>query len=169
MVSFFMDGFRALAYVHDGDCHLISRNGNQFKSFPALAESLPAELRARSAVLDGEIVALDRHGKTQFRDLLFRRGEPGFYAFDLLWCDREDLRCLPLIDRKGRLLSIVPQRDERLLYCDHVEQDGEKLFRLACQHDLEGIVAKWKSGLYLPAGDDLVESQKSPVLAMGRA
>ena len=78
MVSFFMDGFRALAYVHDGDCHLISRNGNQFKSFPALAESLPAELRARSAILDGEIVCLDRHGKTQFKDLLLRRGSPGF-------------------------------------------------------------------------------------------
>jgi bifunctional non-homologous end joining protein LigD len=73
-------------------CRLISRNGNQFKSFPALAESLPAELRAGSAILDGEIVALDRHGKTQFRDLLFRRGEPRYYAFDLLWCDGEDLR-----------------------------------------------------------------------------
>jgi len=81
------DGFRSLVHVHDGECRLISRNGNQFKSFPALAESLPAELRARSAVLDGEIVALDRHGKTQFKDLLFRRGEPRFYAFDLLWLD----------------------------------------------------------------------------------
>jgi bifunctional non-homologous end joining protein LigD len=57
------DGFRALAYGHGGDCRLISRNGNQFKSFPALDERLPAELRARSAVLDGEIVCLDRHGK----------------------------------------------------------------------------------------------------------
>jgi len=91
MVSFLMDGFRSLAYVHDGDCHLISRNGNQFKSFPALVESLPAELLAGSAVLDGEIVALDRHGKTQFKDLLFRRCEPRFYAFDLLWADGEDL------------------------------------------------------------------------------
>jgi ATP-dependent DNA ligase len=52
-----------------------------------LVESLPAELRAQSAVLDGEIVALDRHGKTQFRHLLFRRGEPRLYAFDLLWAN----------------------------------------------------------------------------------
>ena len=86
------DGLRSLAYVHDGECRLISRNGNRFKSFPALAEVLPAELRARSAILDGEIVALDRQGKTQFKDLLFRRGEPRFYAFDLLWADGEDLR-----------------------------------------------------------------------------
>jgi bifunctional non-homologous end joining protein LigD len=107
-----------------------------------LAETLPAELRARSAVLDGEIVALDRHGKTQFKDLLFRRGEPRFYAFDLLWADGEDLRSLPLIDRKVRLRSLVPQHGERLLYCDHIEQDGEGLFRLACEHDLEGVVSK---------------------------
>ena len=67
------DGFRSLAHVDKGKCRLISRNGNQFKSFPALSESLPAELHARSALLDGEIVALDRHGKTQFKDLLFHR------------------------------------------------------------------------------------------------
>jgi bifunctional non-homologous end joining protein LigD len=91
------DGFRALAYVNDGECRSISRNGNQFKLFPALAESLPAELRARSAVLDGEIVSLDRHGKTQFKDLLSRRGEPRFYAFDLLWCDGEDLSLTAVI------------------------------------------------------------------------
>ena len=47
------DGVRSLAYVHGGACRLISRNGNAFKSFPALAERLPSELRARSAVLDG--------------------------------------------------------------------------------------------------------------------
>ena len=55
-------------------------------------ESLPAELLARSAVLDGEIVCLDRHGKTQFKDLLFRRGEPRFYAFDVQWLDGKDMR-----------------------------------------------------------------------------
>jgi len=57
---------------------------------------------------------------------------------------------VPLIDRKLRLRSVVPNRGERLLYCDHVEQDGEGLFRLACQHDLEGVVAKHTGSLYLP-------------------
>lgn len=94
-------------------------------------DGLPAELRARSAVLDGEIVTLDRHEKTQFKTLLFRRGEPRFYVFDLLWADSEDLRHLPLIDRKVRLRSLVPQRGQRLLYCDHVDGDGEKLFTFA--------------------------------------
>jgi bifunctional non-homologous end joining protein LigD len=74
--------------------------------------------------------------------LLFRHGEPRFYAFDLLCVDGEALRYLPLIERKARLRSVVPQRRDRLLYCDHVEGDGEGLFRKAYEHDLEGIVAK---------------------------
>ena len=100
-------------------------------------------------MLDGEIVCLDRHGKTQFKDPLFRRGEPRFYAFDLLWCDAEDLRHLPLMYRKIRLRSIVPEQGVRLLYSDHIEQDGEGLFRLACEHVLEDIVAKWKFAPFL--------------------
>jgi len=144
------DGFRALAEIERGECRLISRNGNVFKSFPALNTSLPAELNASSAVLDGEIVCLDRDGKPQFKNLMFRRGEPRFYVFDLLWLDGEDLRHLPLFERKLRLRFVAPRGGERLLYCDHVEQDGEALFRLACERDLEGIVAKKKSAAYLP-------------------
>lgn len=48
------------------------------------------------------------HGRPQFRDLLFRRGEPRFYAFDALWIEGDDLRYLPLIERKARLRFVVP-------------------------------------------------------------
>jgi len=113
----------------------------------------PCEIRVRSAVLDGEIVCFDRQGKSQFRELLFRRGEPRFYAFDLLWLDDKDPRHLPLIRRKFWLRSVVPVNGTRLLYCDHIEGDGEGLFRLACGHDLEGIVAKHRHGLYLPEAE----------------
>ncbi|MGA2001570.1 MAG: hypothetical protein ABSG52_16425 [Terriglobales bacterium] len=78
----------------------MSRNGNVFKSFAALNQAIPRELHARSAVLAGKIICLDRHGKSQFRDLMFRRGEPRFYAFDALWVDGGDLRHLPLFERK---------------------------------------------------------------------
>lgn len=145
------DGFRSLAYIEHSQCRLVSRNGNVFKSFPTLSATLPKELKASSAVLDGEIVCLDRYGKAQFRDLLFRRGEPCFYAFDLLWVDGEDLRHLPLIDRKLQLRSMIPQDGSRLLYCDYVESNGERLFQLACTRDLESVVAKWKFGPYLPS------------------
>jgi bifunctional non-homologous end joining protein LigD len=81
------DGFRALAYIESGGCRLMSRNGNQFKSFPFLNLALPHECKAKSAVLDGEIVCFDKDGCSQFEDLLFRRGEPRFLAFDCLYCD----------------------------------------------------------------------------------
>jgi bifunctional non-homologous end joining protein LigD len=86
------DGFRSNVRIEHGACRMISRNGNEFKSFPDLALELPKEVSAESAILDGEIVCLDAAGRPQFRDLLFRRGEPRFVAFDLLWCDGQDLR-----------------------------------------------------------------------------
>src|SRR5256885_1857070 len=76
------DGFRALAFIENGKCQLVSRNGNEFKNFSALASALPKELSAGGAVLDGEIVCLDNQGRSQFNELLFGRGEPHFYAFD---------------------------------------------------------------------------------------
>ncbi|HYG99032.1 MAG TPA: hypothetical protein VD837_07860 [Terriglobales bacterium] len=159
------DGFRALLFSDNDSVRLVSRNGNQFKSFPRLVEGLARDLRGRRCVLDGEIVSLDPDGRTNFRSLLFRRNEPFFYAFDILWDEHawsddeherrrfrkgEDTRYLPLSDRKLRLRSVVPRSGERSLYCDHIEGDGEGLFRLACEHDLEGVVAKHKNAPYLP-------------------
>jgi len=144
------DGFRALAYVEDGVCRLVPPNGNGFRSFLALTAALPEELRAGAAVLDSEIICLDSDGKSQFEDLLFRRGEAPFQAFDLLWCDGDDLRYSPLIERKARLRGITPQRGAWLLYSGHVEREGEEFFKLACEHDLEGIVAKHRFSPYLP-------------------
>lgn len=159
------DGFRALLHSDTHGVRLVSRNGHTFKGFPALCEGLARDLMGRGCVLDGEIVCLDAQGKPQFLDLLFRRAEPRFIVFDILWDEHaksdneeetrrfrngEDLRYLPLTDRKLRLRAVVPKRGERLLYCDHISADGEGLFRLACQHDLEGIVAKRKADPYLP-------------------
>jgi bifunctional non-homologous end joining protein LigD len=158
------DGFRAVLHSDERGLRLVSRNGNTFQSFPSLCEGLARDLKGRRCVLDGEIVCLDADGRPQFRDLLFRRAEPLFYAFDILWDEHaktdddeenrrfrngEDLRYLPLIDRKLRLHAVVPKRGQRLLYCDHINQDGEGLFRLACDNDLEGIVAKRRSDPYL--------------------
>lgn len=95
-------------------------------------------------------MCLNDDGKPEFRDLLFRRGEPHFVAFDLIWCDGQDLRYATLTERKHRLRSILPTGSDRVLYCDHIESDGESLFRLACQSDLEGIVARRKFDPYLP-------------------
>jgi hypothetical protein len=80
-------------------------------------------------VLDGEIVCLDRKGRPEFRDLLFRRGDPCFFAFDLLAVDGKDWRREQLLDRKHelrRLLAPLPV-DSRLRYVDHVDRHGTAL------------------------------------------
>jgi bifunctional non-homologous end joining protein LigD len=131
------DGFRALA-----------RNGNRFASFTELCAGIEFALKARHAVLDGEIVCLDDDGCSQFNQLLFRRGTPRFCAFDLLHLDGRDMRSLPLMERKRALRKVVPAHSGFLIYVDHVEGEGERLFRLVCERDLEGIVAKHRLSRY---------------------
>lgn len=127
---------------------LISRNGNQFASFTDLCASLEMFLRAKHAVLDGEIVCLDENGHSQFNELLFRRGTPRFCAFDLLWLNDQDLRELPLIERKRSLRRLIPTGCEAVLYVDHIEGEGERLFELVRERDLEGVVAKHRLSRY---------------------
>jgi bifunctional non-homologous end joining protein LigD len=142
-----MDGFRALAHVGPDETRLISRRGNAHKRFTELAAAIHIELDCE-AVLDGEIVCLDHKGRAQFHDRLRRRGVPVFYAFDLLWLDGEDLRSRPLVERKRLLRSIVPAQPSVMLYAEHIERTGVEFFRLACERDLEGIVAKAKHAAY---------------------
>jgi bifunctional non-homologous end joining protein LigD len=142
------DGFRALAYLKNGRCRFVSRNGTTFSSFSLLASSIASCLPNCRAVLDGEIVCLDAKGYPQFNDLLFHRAEPCFFAFDILSCDGKDLRLNALVDRKAELRRLLVRRtaSSRVCYADHVERDGCRLFELICQRDLEGIVAKLKHG-----------------------
>jgi len=142
------DGFRSLAYIDDGGCRLVSRNANTYKSFGKLAEDLATALPARRVILDGEIVCLDRNGCPVFNELFYRRGDPYFYAFDLLYHDGEDLRSLPLLERKRRLQDLIPASPSRLLYVSHIAERGNDLYREVCRRDLEGIVAKWQHGPY---------------------
>lgn len=100
-------------------------------------------------VLDGEIVCLGDDGKSRFYDLLFHHGEPRFVAFDLLHCDGQDLKYSPLIERKQKLRTVLLSKSNSILFCDHVEQHGEELFKLASDNDLEGIVAKQRFAPYL--------------------
>jgi bifunctional non-homologous end joining protein LigD len=104
------DGFHAVAHVENERCQLISRNGAKFASFSNLSADIARSLGSRNAVLDGEIVCLDSKGYPQFRDLLFHRGEPCFFCFEMLECDGKDFRLNALIRAKKaelrRVLSI---------------------------------------------------------------
>jgi bifunctional non-homologous end joining protein LigD len=142
------DGFRALAVIEHGRTQLISRNGHRFVSFADLEKLISAGLPDTTAVIDGEICSLDKRGRPRFTDLLFHRGNyPCFLAFDLLMTYGKDCRRERLLDRKQELRRLLSGSDARIQYVDYVDGTGVPLFEQACQHDLEGIVAKQK---YVP-------------------
>jgi bifunctional non-homologous end joining protein LigD len=140
------DRFRALAYIAAGECRLVSRRDNLYKSFAPLCKSL-VSLTGRPIVLDGEIVSLDAEGRPQFYDLLRHRGTPVFYAFDCLWHESEDIRSLPLLQRKQILKRAIGEHPS-ILFAQHIEALGHTFSNSVCDQDLEGIVAKRKDAAY---------------------
>ena len=102
-------------------------------------------------MLDGEIVCVDKKGKPQFRDLLFRRGDPCFFAFDVLMLDGKDWRTERLVDRKQELRRLLTKTSPPfpLRYVEHIDGSGTALFQRVCEMDLEGIIAKHKFGNYV--------------------
>lgn len=147
------DGFRGLLYIRDGAmaiAEFVSRNGNVMRRFSDLAGAIARGMPEGGAVIDGEICHLNEHGEPQFYDLM-RRGATHFCAFDLLWVDGEDLRRQQLVERKRRLRELVKKDDASpIRYVDHIEADGVPFYRLVCERDMEGIVAKRADGLYTP-------------------
>ncbi len=145
------DGFRALCFLKGGKVRFISRNKhNLTQRFPELQE-IASLVRAKTAIIDGEIVALDRNGKPSFDALRYRqhRGAIVFYAFDLLHLDGEDLSQYPLLARKTALRRILRKaRIGRIRYTEYIETDGERLFKELEAMQLEGMVAKRKDSVY---------------------
>src|SRR3954464_6728970 len=145
------DGFRGLVYASSLGCEIRSRRDFRFDRFEELRDRVAGVLGSREVILDGEIVALDRKGKPVFRDLLNGQGFLAFAAFDILWLDGEDLRPLPLDQRKLRLTDLLPSDTGPLYKILMLEEHGRALFSAIRKMDLEGIVAKRKDESYGPA------------------
>jgi len=144
------DGYRVIAKAESGSAVLLSRNGiDVTKKYTQLAEAVAA--LGHDAVLDGELVALDAKGKPRF-SLMQNSGSSAaalaYFAFDLLFLDGEDLRSLPLIERKERLAAIVPKTGSIIHFSDHIEKNGKKYFAAAQKQELEGVMAKRKDSVY---------------------
>jgi bifunctional non-homologous end joining protein LigD len=155
------DGYRAIAFIDNGKVKLVSRNQNDLtERYPELKD-LAEFVKAKTAILDGEVVALDDQGRPSFSLMQQRTGfRPGgrraasnadvpvlYYAFDLLYLDGYDWRCVPLEDRKKKLAAILVSGDS-LRYSDHYEKQGKALFEMARQKGLEGILAKKRDSIY---------------------
>ena len=155
------DGYRAIAFIENGKVRLVSRNQNELTArYPELKD-MAGFIKAKNAILDGEVVAIDEEGRPSFSLMQQRTGfRPGgkraaakadvpvlYYAFDLLYLDGEDWRRMPLEDRKRKLASLITAGDA-LRYSDHYEEHGKALFEIAQNKGLEGIVAKRRASIY---------------------
>src|SRR6266704_3411078 len=114
---------------------LCSRNSWESREFPAeLGKQIAAALPNARAVIDGEICSLDRRGRPQFKNLMFRRGNPPcFFAFDLLTRDGKDLRTERLLDRKQELRRLLARACAPLKYTEYIDGCGMALFQRVCE------------------------------------
>jgi bifunctional non-homologous end joining protein LigD len=161
------DGYRCIAYVHDGEVKLRSKSDLPFnKNYPLLASALGQW--NINAVLDGEIVVLNEEGKPNFNALQnYGRTQQGnlfYHVFDILWLDGIDLMNEPLDKRKEILKRIVPE-NSIIRYSDSIDEEGEEFFKVVQKNGLEGIVAKKKNSFYLP-GTRSADWLKLPVEEM---
>jgi bifunctional non-homologous end joining protein LigD len=143
------DGYRGLGIKHGGSTRLLSRNNKNLGSdFPELLAALRT-IKADTALLDGEIVALDQSGKPSFQLLQNRRTGKGpivFYVFDLLSLNGVDWRSRPLVDRKRKLARILEGSDIKL--SASLSGAPARIVAAVRELGLEGVIAKRSDSLY---------------------
>ena len=132
-------------------------------SLPGVAHRFPGiegaakRLGVGTAILDGEAVVLDEEGRPDFGRLQNSLGGRGgelpagnaiMFAFDLLYFDRHDIRSMELAARRYFLRSLLEHEDGAIRLSEEIEGDGREIFAAACEHGLEGIIAKYKDSPY---------------------
>lgn len=144
------DGIRGMLYKSGHGAYFQSIQKKPLHNFYALAAGVAPLLPVDRAIFDGEIVAFDTLGRPAFNDLLQHRHMPVYRVFDLLWLHGEDLRGLPLAERRARLEAIVPD-DPLVRVSFGAPGMGAVLFAIISAFDLEGIIAKRLADTYAPA------------------
>ena len=162
------DGYRIQARLDHGKVKLLTRKGLDWTArFPSVAQAV-AKLHAKTALIDGELVAEDAKGISRFsllqQDLSGgRHGRMALYAFDLLHLDGADLRRLPLSARKAALAGLLRGRGGRHLRLSRsLRKPGPALLKAACKMGLEGIMSKLADAPYRSGrGRDWVKAKCS--------
>lgn len=143
------DGFRLVIEKRGHAVQVWSRNGLDVTEKYAVL--VPAIQRINgSCVLDGELCALDTHGRSRFQLLqnaLNKKATLLYVVFDALFVGREDIRKRPLLERKNILKALLPP-DPLLRYSEHVAEFGKREFRKAQRAHEEGVIAKRAAGVY---------------------
>lgn len=155
------DGYRAVTFIQEGDTRLVSRNHNDMTARFSELRALSRFVKAKNAILDGEVVVLDEQGRPSFSLMQQRTGLRShgrqttprgdlpifYYAFDLIYLDGYDLRRVTLVDRKRVLREILTDGDT-VRYSEDFAGQGIALFDVAKNKGLEGIIAKKANSCY---------------------
>jgi DNA ligase D-like protein (predicted ligase) len=146
------DGYRALLLKDGADVRLRSRNDKDLTTAYRPVQAAARGLHAARAILDGEIVAVDAHGRPSFQALQHRGAHPGFaivyYAFDLIQLDGRDLMPLPLAERKAMLAPIVASSG--ILLSQALPGSAAQVADAVRGLGLEGVIAKRLASRYEP-------------------
>ncbi|MER9647962.1 DNA ligase D [Mesorhizobium sp. M0199] len=148
------DGYRAQVAISGSNVVVYTRNGHDWtRQFKVILPPLQ-RLTKGAVLIDGEIVAIDSQGRSNFSMLKtgIAAGMPlKFYAFDLLEFDGEDLSTLPLLERKARLESLLGARrpDDSLQFSSHIVDQGRRVFDAMCEGGHEGVIAKRADSSYV--------------------
>ena len=149
-----LDGYRMQLRVADGEAVMRTRKGLDWTSkFDAIAEAAKG---LNDCIIDGEVVALDHNGAPDFAALQAALSEGDskaltYFVFDLLYAEGEDLRRLPLTERKERLRRLLAgngRAGKLIKYVEHLAEPGDAVLQSACRMHLEGIISKTASAPY---------------------
>jgi bifunctional non-homologous end joining protein LigD len=145
-----LDGHRTIAVKANKQVALFSRRRNSLNAkFPYVANSL--DHLPEGTVIDGELVALDEHGRPNFsrmQNYLTHAASINFFAFDIVCLQNRDLSRLPLSERKKLLESVLDISRPHVRISEFVETSADKLLAAIKKHRLEGIVGKRKDSVY---------------------
>jgi bifunctional non-homologous end joining protein LigD len=154
------DGYRMQGHLKNGIANFFTRNAlNWSNNYPHLLNALE-QIDAKNAIFDGEIVALDEKGHTNFQMLQnsFKKKNDKllrYYIFDILYLNGKDLKNLPLVERKEILKKTLQGCPENIIYSEHITEQGEDFYKASCEHQLEGIVSKLADSPYRSGRNDL--------------
>jgi len=146
------DGYRMLARITHRDARLFTRSGKDWTERLGALSSALKKQRLEGSWLDGEIVVLRDDGRANFQALqnafeFGRDKEIVYYVFDAPYLKGEDLRGLPLEERKARLKEAL-KTSSIVRFSDHLEGEAREVLDKACEMKLEGLIGKDATSVY---------------------
>lgn len=149
------DGYRLVCFIKDKKIKFMTRNQKDWtEKFKELQLEIQ-KLNLKSAILDGEVIALNNKKQSDFQLLSNsinkkEKSKLNYILFDLIYYQGMDLSPCALQDRKKLLRKLIPLNNTKLIFSNHIDgKDGDIFFKKACKKGLEGIVSKNKLSPYI--------------------